>query len=291
MSTSPLIGVTGASGHLGRLAIQSLLASGYPAGRIVAIVRDPAKIADLAAQGVQVRHGDYNQPETLDTALAGLDRLLLVSSSEIGKRAPQHQTVIDAAVRAGVGLIAYTSLLHADTSPLGLASEHLQTEQALHASGLPHVLLRNGWYTENYTAGIPGILERGTLYGSAGDGRLSLAARADYADAAATVIASDEAQAGKVYELAGDVAVTLADFAAELARQAGKPVVYQDLPQADYHDALLAAGLPAFVADLLSDSDAGAAKGGRFDDSGTLGRLIGRPTTPLAEVIAKALAG
>lgn len=288
MNTLPLIGVTGASGQLGRLAIQSLLARGYPAARIVAIVRDPTRAADLAAHGVQVRQGDYDRPDTLDLALAGIERLLLVSSSEVGKRAPQHQAVIDAAVRAGVGLVAYTSLLHADTSPLGLAAEHVQTERALQASGLPHVLLRNGWYTENYAAGIAGILQHGVLFGSAGDGRLSLAARADYAAAAANVIASD-AQAGKVYELAGDAAVTLADFAAELARQSGTPIAYQDLPQQDYRDALLSAGLPGFVAELLSDSDAGAARGGLFDDSGTLGRLIGRPTTPIADVIAGAL--
>ena len=290
MTHAPLIAVTGASGQLGRLAIQFLL-SRHPAARILAIARDPAKIADLAEAGVQVRQGDYDRPDTLDAALAGVERLLLVSSSEIGKRAPQHQAVIDAAIRAGVGLVAYTSLLHADTSPLGLAAEHVQTEQALQASGLPHVLLRNGWYAENYTAGIAGALQHGVVLGSAGDGRLSLAARADYAEAAAIIMASDATQAGKVYELAGDHAVTLTDFAALVARKTGIPIAYQDLPQQDYRDALLSAGLPGFVADLLSDSDAGAAKGGLFDDSGTLGRLIGRATTPIEDVIASALAG
>ena len=290
MTHAPLIAVTGASGQLGRLAIQFLL-SRHPAARILAIARDPAKIADLAEAGVQVRQGDYDRPDTLDTALAGVERLLLVSSSEIGKRAPQHQAVIDAAIRAGVGLVAYTSLLHADTSPLGLAVEHVQTEQALQASGLPHALLRNGWYAENYTAGIAGALQHGVVLGSAGDGRLSLAARADYAEAAAIIMASDATQAGKVYELAGDHAITLTDFAALVARKTGIPIAYQDLPQQDYCDALLSAGLPGFVADLLSDSDAGAAKGGLFDDSGTLGRLIGRATTPIEDVIASALAG
>ena len=240
---------------------------------------------------MQVRQGDYDRPDTLDAALAGVERLLLVSSSEIGKRAPQHQAVIDAAIRAGVSLVAYTSLLHADTSPLGLAVEHVQTEQALQASGLPHALLRNGWYAENYTAGIAGALQHGVVLGSAGDGRLSLAARADYAEAAAIIMASDATQAGKVYELAGDHAITLTDFAALVARKTGIPIAYQDLPQQDYRDALLSAGLPGFVADLLSDSDAGAAKGGLFDDSGTLGRLIGRATTPIEDVIASALAG
>lgn len=188
-------------------------------------------------------------------------------------------------------MVAYTSLLHADTSPLGLAVEHVQTEQALQASGLPHALLRNGWYAENYTAGIAGALQHGVVLGSAGDGRLSLAARADYAEAAAIIMASDATQAGKVYELAGDHAITLTDFAALVARKTGIPIAYQDLPQQDYRDALLSAGLPRFVADLLSDSDAGAAKGGLFDDSGTLGRLIGRATTPIEDVIASALAG
>ena len=290
MTHAPLIAVTGASGQLGRLAIQFLL-SRHPAARILAIARDPAKIADLAEAGVQVRQGDYDRPDTLDAALAGVERLLLVSSSEIGKRAPQHQAVIDAAIRAGVGLVAYTSLLHADTSPLGLAVEHVQTEQALQASGLPHALLRNGWYAENYTAGIAGALQHGVVLGSAGDGRLSLAARADYAEAAAIIMAGDATQAGKVYELAGDHAITLTDFAALVARKTGIPIAYQDLPQQDYRDALLSAGLPGFVADLLSDSDAGAAKGGLFDDSGTLGRLIGRATTPIEDVIASALAG
>ena len=290
MTHAPLIAVTGASGQLGRLAIQFLL-SRHPAARILAIARDPAKIADLAEAGVHVRQGDYDRPDTLDAALAGVERLLLVSSSEIGKRAPQHQAVIDAAIRAGVGLVAYTSLLHADTSPLGLAVEHVQTEQALQASGLPHALLRNGWYAENYTAGIAGALQHGVVLGSAGDGRLSLAARADYAEAAAIIMASDATQAGKVYELAGDHAITLTDFAALVARKTGIPIAYQDLPQQDYRDALLSAGLPGFVADLLSDSDAGAAKGGLFDDSGTLGRLIGRATTPIEDVIASALAG
>ena len=290
MTHAPLIAVTGASGQLGWLAIQFLL-SRHPAARILAIARDPAKIADLAEAGVQVRQGDYDRPDTLDAALAGVERLLLVSSSEIGKRAPQHQAVIDAAIRAGVSLVAYTSLLHADTSPLGLAVEHVQTEQALEASGLPHALLRNGWYAENYTAGIAGALQHGVVLGSAGDGRLSLAARADYAEAAAIIMASDATQAGKVYELAGDHAITLTDFAALVARKTGIPIAYQDLPQQDYRDALLSAGLPGFVADLLSDSDAGAAKGGLFDDSGTLGRLIGRATTPIEDVIASALAG
>ncbi len=284
-----MIVVTGATGQLGRLVIDALLRT-QPAGSIVAAVRTPAKAADLAARGVQVRQADYARPETLGPALAGADRLLLISSSEVGRRTAQHRAVIDAAVAAGVKLVAYTSLLHADTSPLGLAAEHVQTEAAIAASGLPFVLLRNGWYSENYAAGLPGALARGTLYGAAGEGRIASASRQDFAEAAAAVLTAAEPQAGKVYELAGDSSYTLAGLAAEAARQSGKPLAYQDLPEAAYRDVLLQAGLPAPVAALLADSDAGAAKGGLFDDGHVLGRLIGRPTTPIAQTVAATLA-
>ena len=272
-----MIVVTGANGQLGQLVIQSLLRS-VPASHIIAAVRQPAKAGALAALGVQVREADYNRPDTLDTAFAGADKLLLISSSEVGQRQPQHQNVIDAAVRAGVKLLAYTSLLKADTSPLGLAVEHLATERALKASGLPHVLLRNGWYTENYLASVPAALAHGALIGSAGEGRIASAARADYADAAAAVLTQPD-QAGKVYELAGDSAYTLAELAAELSQASGKTVPYVNLPEADFKGALLQAGLPEPIAELLANSDTGAAQGGLFDAGGQLGRLIGRPTT------------
>ncbi len=284
-----MIVVTGASGQLGRLVIDALLRT-QPADSLVAAVRTPAKAADLAARGVQVREADYSRPETLGPAFAGADKLLLISSSEIGQRAKQHQAVIDAAKATGVQLIAYTSLLHADVSPLGLAVEHRQTEAALAASGLPHVLLRNGWYSENYAMGLPGALARGTLYGAAGEGRIASASRQDYAEAAAAVLSAAAPQAGKVHELAGDASYTLAELAAETARQAGKPLAYQDLPEAAYRDALLQAGLPAPVAELLADSDAGAAKGGLFDDGHALSGLIGRATTPMAQTVAATLA-
>jgi NAD(P)H dehydrogenase (quinone) len=282
-----VMAITGASGQLGRLVIESLLTR-HPASNIVAVVRDPAKVADLQARGVQVRVADYNQVETLVAALRGVDKLLLVSSSEVGQRVPQHRNVITAAQRAGVGLVAYTSLLHADRSPMGLATEHRETEALLRASGLPHVLLRNGWYTENYTAGVPAALQYGAVLGSAGDGKIASAARADYAAAAAAVLSLDD-QAGRVYELAGDQAYTLSELAAEIARQAGQPVVYRDLPEAAYEAALVQAGLPGFLAAMLAESDVGAAKGGLFDDSRELSRLIGRPTTPLAEMVKAAL--
>ncbi|MCB5205944.1 SDR family oxidoreductase [Methylovorus mays] len=282
-----MIVITGASGQLGRLVIEELLTS-VPANQIIAAVRTPAKVADLAARGVVVRQADYSQPATLDAAFAGASQILLISSSEVGQRLPQHQNVIAAAKRANVSLLAYTSLLHADTSPLGLATEHVATEQALKASGLPYAILRNGWYTENYTASIPPALQYGVVLGSAGDGKIASATRSDYAAAAAAVLRTSN-QAGKVYELAGDTAYTLTEFAAELTRLSGKAIAYQNLPQADYAKALLDAGLPDFLAELLADSDTGASKGGLFDDSHQLSQLIGRPTTPLATAIAAAL--
>lgn len=282
-----MIVITGASGQLGRLVIAELLKK-VPPAEIVAAVRNPAKISDLAARGVLVRVADYAQPSTLDAAFRGADQLLLISSNEVGQRVPQHRNAIDAAKRAGVGLVVYTSILRADSSPLALAAEHRETETLLKASGLPHVLLRNGWYTENYVASAPAALQHGVFIGSAGEGRIASAARADYAAAAATVLTSDN-QAGKVYELAGDEAYTLSELAAEITRQSGKTVIYQNMPEAALKGALLGAGLPEPIAGLLAQSDVGASKGGLFDVGHQLSQLIGRPTTPLASLVKAAV--
>ncbi len=212
-----MIVIMGASGQLGRLVIEALLKK-LPADEIIATVRNPEKVADLAARGVQVRQADYDQPASLAAAVKGADKLLLISASEVGRRVPQHRAVIDAAKAAGVGLLAYTSILHADTSPLPLAVEHKETENLIRASGLPAVILRNGWYTENYVAGIPAALQYGVLLGSAGQGRIASAARADYAEAAAAVL-TQESQAGRIYELAGDESYTLGELADEIARK------------------------------------------------------------------------
>ncbi len=279
-----MIVVTGATGQLGQLVIKALLKK-VPASNIVAAVRNVEKAKDIAALGVQVRHADYSQPASWDAALKGADKVLLISSSEIGQRAKQHRAVIDAAKKAGVKLLAYTSVLRADTSPLGLAAEHKETEDYIRASGVPSVLLRHGWYTENYTAGIPGALAHGAVYGCAGNGRISSATRADYAEADVAVLTADN-QAGKVYELAGDTAYTLAELAAEISRQSGKNIGYVNLPEAEYKNVLVKVGLPEVVADLLSDSDTGASKGGLFDDSQQLNKLIGRQTTPLVTAVA-----
>jgi NAD(P)H dehydrogenase (quinone) len=282
-----MIVVTGASGQLGRLVINELLKK-HPATSIVAAVRNPDKVSDLAKLGVQVRPADYTKPATLEAAFQGADQVLLISSSEVGQRTAQHRNAIEAAKRAGVGLVVYTSILRADTSPLGLAGEHKETEALLKASGLPHVVLRNGWYTENYLASIPPALQHGAYIGSAGQGKISSAARADYAAAAAAVLSS-AGQAGKVYELAGDEAYTLTELAAEITRQTGKAVVYQNLPEADFKGALVGAGLPEAFAALLADSDVGAAQGGLFDDGHQLSQLIGRPTVSLASMVKAAV--
>lgn len=278
-----MIAITGATGQLGQHVIESLLKT-VPASQIVAIVRNATKAAALRQQGITVREADYNNEAAFTTALQGIDKLLLISSSEVGQRSSQHRNVINAAMAADVKFIAYTSLLHADRSPLGLHVEHVETEKMLADSGIPHTLLRNGWYTENYLASAPAALEHGVFIGAAGEGKIASATRADYAAAAARVI-SEEGHAGQVYELAGDEAWTLSQLAAELAKQSGKNVVYQNLSEADFASALKGVGLPAGLADMLADSDVGASNGGLFDDSKTLSTLIGRSTTPLAESV------
>lgn len=276
-----MIAITGASGQLGRLVITALLDT-VPTDQLIAIVRDPAKVADLAEKGVQIKRADYSDAAALARALTGVEKLLLISSSEVGQREAQHRNVIEAAKAAEVKFIAYTSLLHADRSPLGLADEHVATENMLAESGIPFALLRNGWYTENYLASVPPALEHGVFIGSAGKGKIASAPRADYAEAAARVLTRDN-QAGKIYELAGDEAWTLFDLTAQLSQQSGKPVAYQNLSAADFTAALQGSGLPEPLASLLADSDVGASQGGLFDDSRQLSTLLGRPTLPLAE--------
>lgn len=280
--------VTGATGQLGRLAIDSLLERGVAPSDVRALVRDPAKARDLAERGVDVRAGNYDDVASLDAAFAGVDRLLFISASEVGKRIAQHQNVIEAAARASVELVAYTSIVRADSSPLDLAAEHKATEEALAASGLPTTLLRNSWYVENYTEQIPVQLEHGVVLGAAGEGRVSAATRADLAEAAAAVVTED-GHAGQVYELGGDSAFTLGEYAAELSAATNTPVSYRDLSVADYTAALVDAGLPGGFAEALATSDDGLKQGGLLVETGDLARLIGRPTTTLPEAVKAAL--
>lgn len=278
------IGVTGATGQLGRLVVESLK-SKVSAETIVALVRNPEKATDL---GIEARAFDYTQAENLVASLRGIDKLLLISGNEVGQRLPQHLAVIDAAKQSGVKQLFYTSILHADSSPLGLATEHLATEVAIKESGLTYTILRNGWYTENYTGSAKGAVGAGAFIGNAGDGKIASAARVDYAEAAAVVLAG-EGHEGKTYELAGDEAYTLTELAAEISKQSGKTIPYNNLTEAEYAGILKSFGLPDGLAEMLANSDTGASKGGLFDDSKVLSELIGRPTTSLAKVVADAL--
>lgn len=272
--------ITGATGQLGRLVVEALLEHDVPAARIVATGRELSRIADLAARGVQVRPVDYTDPDSLRQAFAGAEKVLLISGSEVGQRLEQHRNAIAAAQDAGVGLIAYTSIANAGSTNMQLAAEHEATEAALAASGLPFVLLRNSWYLENYTDQLDTYRQHGAVLGSAGAGRVSAATRADYARAAAAVLLQD-GQAGKVYELGGDVPFTLTELAAEVSAATGRPVQYQDLPEEQYTGMLVGAGLPEGYAAILADSDLGIARGELLVTSGDLSALIGRPTTSM----------
>lgn len=282
-----MIAITAATGQLGQLVIEQLLTQ-IPANQIVAVVRNPAKATALTARGLAVRGADYDDPAALERAFAGVEKVLLISGVDFGRRAAQHANVINAARLAGAQLVVYTSLLRADTSVLTLAPEHAETERTLKASGLPFVILRNGWYHENYTASIPSALTHGAFVGSADDGRISSAARADYA-AAAVAALTGRAKTGHTYELAGDSAYTLTELTAELSRQSGKTISYVNLPEAEYAGILLKAGLPVPLAHGLASWDHGAAQGALFHDGRALSQLIGRPTTPVADAIKAAL--
>ena len=280
------IAITGASGQLGQLVVAKLKEKISPEN-IAGLVRSLEKGKSL---GVDVREADYSNPSTLDKALEGIDTLLLISSSEVGQRAVQHSNIIEAAKKSDVKWIVYTSLLHADTSALSLADEHRETEAMLKASGIPYTLLRNGWDTENYAGSIAGAVAGGAFIGSAGDGKIASAARADFADAAVAVLTGDGHE-GKTYELAGDDHYTLSDLAAETSRQTGKDIPYKNLSEADYSSALVGFGLPAALSDAIASWDVAASKGDLFDDRRQLSKLIGRPTTALSVVVAQALEG
>jgi NAD(P)H dehydrogenase (quinone) len=277
-------GVTGATGQLGRLVIEKLKEK-VSSENIVALVRSTQKAVDM---GVEAREFDYSKPDNLANALKGIDNLLLISSNEIGQRATQHKSVIEAAKKAGVKWIVYTSILHADTSTLSLAGEHLETEASLKNSGIQYTLLRNGWYTENYTGSVQGAIAGGGFPGSAGYGRISSAARADFAEAAAVVLTSRDQQ-GKIYELAGDEAYNLTDLAAEISKQTGKDIPYKNLPESEYAGILKSFGVPDGFAQAIAGWDVSASKGDLFDNSHQLSKLIGRPTTPLANTVRDAL--
>lgn len=276
--------VTGATGQLGGLVVDGLLARGVRAGEIIAVVRDAAKAQSLSDRGVLVRVADYSDTAALTSALDGVEKLLLVSGSDIGQRIGQHGNVIGAAETAGISLIAYTSVLKADSSSISLAPEHRGTEKRLAESRIPSVLLRNGWYWENYAASLQQTLDSGTLLGAAGDGKVAGASRVDYAAAAVEVLLAEN-QGGKIYELGGDERVTYTELAATIARLSGKSVVYHDVSESEYYATLVSSGLPEFVGEMLASADAGISRGDLDTDSGDLQKLIGRSSTPLADVL------
>ena len=278
--------VTGASGKLGHLAVEALLDAGVEPSQVVALARTPAKIDDLAARGVVVRAADYDDPDSLVTALAGVDSLLFVSASEAGKRIPQHQAVIDAAVAAGVTRVAYTSILRADTTAISLAAEHKATEDALTASGLDVTLLRNGWYTENYTAQLATYLAAGAITGATANGRVAAASRADYAAAAAAVLTGTDHRG--VYELGG-TAFTMTDLADAITQVTGTTVVVKDVSTAQYAEILVGFGLDQDTAAFVAGLDEATARGDLDTDSTDLATLIGRPSTPLIDVVSDAV--
>ncbi|MFJ2058369.1 SDR family oxidoreductase [Streptomyces sp. NPDC087908] len=283
--------VTGATGRLGRLVIDALLADpSLAADSVAAVVRDKEKAADLAERGVELRIADYSRPETLAGAFGAGDRVLLISGSEVGQRVAQHAAVIDAAKAAGVAQLAYTGVLGGDDADFDLAAEHKATERLIRDSGLPFTFLRNGWYTENYTENLAPVLAHGAVVANAGEGRIASAARADYAAAAAAVLTGPaEEHLGRVYELSGDTAWSLAEYAAELSARTGREITYRDVPAEEHLAILTGAGVPAPFAEILVDVDRAAEHGALALRTGDLARLIGRPTTPIAVTIAAAL--
>lgn len=282
-----MIVVTGATGHLGRYVVEELIKK-VPPSSVVAAVRAPEKAADLAARGVVVRRADYDVPATVVDALSGASQVLLISANVVGRRLPQHLAVIEAAKKVGVRQLAYTSILRADTSKLKLAEEHRATEEAITASGIPFVFLRNGWYFENYTEALSSALARGAIVGSAGQGRIAAASRLDYALAA--VEALTKRHENRIHELGGDASFSMSELASEVTRQSGKAVVYRDLSPAEHREVLVGAGLPPVVAEILVDADQGIQKGELDHPGDGLRRLIGRPTTSLTDAVAEGLA-
>jgi NAD(P)H dehydrogenase (quinone) len=232
---------------------------------------------------------DYTDPASVAEALKGAQKVLLISGSEVGQRVEQHRTVIEAAKAEGVELLAYTSIANADTTTMKLAVEHQETEAILQEAGVPFALLRNSWYLENYTDQLPGTLAQGGIAGSAGEGRVSAASRADYAHAAAAVLVAED-QAGKIYELGGDEPFTMEELAGEISAATGREISYQDLPAQEYARMLAGVGVPEAFAEILADSDLGIARGDLLVGTGDLRALIGRPAMSLAEAVRSATA-
>lgn len=283
------IAVTAASGNLGPLVVDELLKRGVRPSQIVAVVRDPSKVNALAVQGVTIRLGNYDNPPSLIAAFEGVDRVLVISGSELGRRVQQHANAIDAARDAGVSLVAYTSILRAGEATVNpLLEEHVGTEQYLESSGLPFVMLRHGFYTENYVAQARQALASGELVTSAGEGRTASASRRDFAAAAAEVLTSPGHE-GRRYALAGDTGWTMHDLAEVVGRVESQQVHVRQVDAALHLETLLGTGVPEPFAKVMVAIDQ-AVLAGELDTAGDdLARLAGRPTTPLDEGLPAAL--
>jgi NAD(P)H dehydrogenase (quinone) len=282
-----MIAVTGTTGHLGQLVIEGLV-EGVSANRIIAAVRTPEKASSFRTLGVQVREANYARPETLSAAFQGVKRVLLISVADVSQRFGLHRAVIDAAKEAGVEQFVYTSLLRADDSEMFLAREHKQTEEYIRASGLPFVILRNGWYLENHTSALGNALENGALVGSSSDGRFASASRADYA-AAAVAVLTQRVSGSKTYELAGDQSFSMTELASEVSRQVGRDIPYRNLSSEDYASVLLGSGMSQMTVDVIIDAGAKAIRGELDSTSRDLSGLIGKPTTTLSDTVRSAL--
>ena len=280
--------LTGSTGALGGLVIQHLLALKVPAASIVALARSEAKAAGLKAKGLQVKIGDYGNKASLESAFNGVDRLLLVSGSEVGQRSAQHQAVIEAAKAVGVKLLIYTSISQADRSSNPLAPEHKATEAALKASGLPYVVLRDNWYTENYFDDLRQAKISGVIAAAVGAGKVASASRSDYAEAAARVLVS-QGHEGKIYELTGAKAWDFQELAKTAAELLGRPVIFKNLSAVERHDGLVAVGLPEGVAAFVTSLDLAIEAGTLAAVSDDLERLLGRKPRSLKEGLKAAL--
>ena len=284
---SRTITVIGATGHLGRLAVEALLERGVAPSDIRATGRATERLADLADRGVQVLRVDRDDEAAVADAVRGAASVLLVSGTEPG-RVEQHRRVVEAAREAGVEQLVYTSGPHARGSSVRLLADHAATEELLETSGVPHTVLRNAWYVENYTGQVETYRAHG-MVGSAGEGRVSLAPRREYAEAAAVVLTTD-GHLGKVYELGGE-AVTLPQVAAAVSRAVGEQIGYTDVPVDALREVLAGAGVPAPMDAVLADVDRGIADGELQVPTADLEKLLGRPATGLDDAVSAALRG
>lgn len=258
--------VTGATGQLGKLVLDQLLASGVAPSRIIATSRDTAKLADYIARGVQARVADFDDPASLDQAFAGADRILIISTDALdqpGKRLKQHLAAVAAAKKAGAKHIVYTSMPSPETSVIPFAPDHLGTENAIKATGIPYTILRNGWYMENLFMALPHALETGQWYSSSGEGRLAHIARADAAKAAAAALASSTGES-QTYTLTGGELRSTDEIAALVAKATGKPLNVVHISDEALAGGLKSAGLPDFLIPIVVSFDANT-RGGHID--------------------------